>query len=631
MTGNSDIRYSVMLLAVLCMIVCSSCTSDSRVYLDRNKNSALDIYEDKRQPVEQRIDDLLARMTLEEKAGLMFIYRAIVNDDATLAFKPDTGEERHAAIINMDQHRMNHFNLWGIPDDPATLARWNNNLQRFAVKNTRLGIPVTIASDPRHHFSNSIFSFNTQGFSQFPEPLGLAAIADMDLVERFANIVREEYVATGIRLALHPQIDLATEPRWSRINGGFGEDARLTADIASRYVLGLQGKSLSSVSVAAMVKHFPGGGPQKNGLDPHFTFHQGQVYPGGQFDYHLIPFEAAIDAGAASIMPYYGVPVGQTGEDVAMAFNKDIVSGLLRDRYRFDGIVCTDWGVITDIYLGDVLWPARAWGVEALSEIERVKRALDAGIDQFGGERCPEHIVALVESGQISVARIDRSVRRILRQKFALGLFDDPYVDLEEVAERVGRADARQLGHESQMRAMTLLKNGSSSKPPVLPLARATLSVYLQDIDDRSFSDYATVVNVPGDADFAIVRLNTPWYPVETENPLAQAFHHGDLDFKGAEKAAILELAATVPTIIVLYLDRPAVIPDIVDSAVAVIVEYGASDEAVVAVLFGEGMPEGSLPFEMPSSMRAVREQHADVPSDSRDPLFPLGFGLRYE
>jgi beta-glucosidase len=560
----------------------------------------------------------------------MFIYRSIVNEDATLIYKPDTGEERHAAIVNIDQHHMNHFNLWGIPDDPAVFARWYNTLQRYVIENTRLGIPVTIASDPRHHFSNSIFSFNAQGFSQFPEPLGFAAIGDMELVQRFANIVREEYLAIGIRLALHPQIDLATEPRWARISGGFGDDAHLTAAIAARYVRGLQGEELSPNSVATMVKHFPGGGPQQDGLDPHFPFQEGQVYPGGQFDYHLIPFAAAIEAGAASIMPYYGVPLGQTNEDVAMAFNRDIITGLLRDKFQFNGVVCTDWGVISDIHIGDVLWPARAWGVESLSEVERVKRALDAGVDQFGGERSPEHVATLVESGQVSEARIDESVRRILRQKFSLGLFDDPFVAVDRVNERVGRIAARQLGHDSQKRAMTLLKNGVVDNKSLLPLARFTLKVYVQGADPAPFKSYAAIVDDPEEADFAIVRLNTPWYPVATENPIARTFHHGDLDFKNPEKTAILNLAATVPTIVVLYLDRPAVIPDIVANAAAVIADYGASDKAVAEVLFGVGRPEGHLPFELPSSMQAVRDQFEDVPSDSKNPLFPRGHGLTY-
>jgi len=627
----TEISPLALLMALLLMAACGTGSSNTHAFRDLNKNSMLDIYEDDRQPLERRVDDLLGRLSLEEKAGLMFIYRSIVNDDATLVYQPDSGEERHVARVNIDQHHMNHFNLWGIPDDPAVFARWYNTLQQYVTDNTRLGIPVTIASDPRHHFSNSIFSFNAQGFSQFPEPLGIAAIGDMELVQRFANIVREEYLAVGIRLALHPQIDLATEPRWARISGGFGEDAHLTADIAAHYVRGLQGEELSANSVATMVKHFPGGGPQQDGLDPHFPFQKGQVYPGGQFDYHLIPFAAAIEAGAASIMPYYGVPLGQTSSDVAMAFNRDIITGLLRDKFQFDGVVCTDWGVISDIHVGDVLWPARAWGVESLSEVERVKRALDAGVDQFGGERSPQHVVALVQSGQLSEARIDESVRRILRQKFSLGLFDNPFVDVDRVKDRVGRAEARRLGHETQKRAMTLLKNGLAANTPVLPLARPGLKVFLQGADKTPFDEYATIVDDPLDADYAIVRLNTPWYPVATENPIARTFHHGDLDFKQPEKTAILNLAATVPTIVVLYLDRPAVIPDIVAGAAAVIADYGASDQAVAEVLFGVGRPEGHLPFELPSSMQAVRDQFEDVPSDTRNPRFPRGFGLSYE
>jgi len=163
------------------------------------------------------------------------------------------------------------------------------------------------------------------------------------------------------RLALHPQVDLATEPRWPRISGGFGADAELSANIARAYIRGLQGEELSATSVATMTKHFPGGGPQKEGLDPHFEFQQGQIYPGGNFNYHLVPFEAAIDAGTAAIMPYYGIARDQTDENVAMAFNKQIITGLLRDKYNYDGVICTDWGVLTDITVGDgVTWPARA-------------------------------------------------------------------------------------------------------------------------------------------------------------------------------------------------------------------------------------------------------------------------------
>jgi beta-glucosidase len=535
-----------------------------------------------------------------------------------------------APLPNIDEQKLNHFNVGRIPDDPAVFAQWQNKLQRYAETETRLGIPITIASDPRHHFSTNIYAFSSIGFSQFPETLGLAAIGDVDLVERFTDIVRQEYVAVGIRLALHPQVDLATEPRWSRINGGFGADAQLSADIAGAYVRGLQGNSLTAASVAAMTKHFPGGGPQAKGLDPHFVFQKGQVYPGGMFDYHLLPFEAAIGAGTAAIMPYYGVPTGQTSEDVGMSFNKDIISGLLREKYGYDGVVCADWGIITDRTMSNgYLWPGRAWGVEHLSRAERIKKALDAGIDQFGGETASGLVVDLVESGELSEARIDISARRILRLKFELGLFNDPYVDVDAVTAKVGTAEARLLGHESQMRAMTLLKNGSADAA-ALPLPTETLKVYVEGIDSSAVSEYAAIADSPQEADVAILRVNTPWYPVESDNPFAQGFHHGDLDFKGERKQEILGLLHAVPTIVVIYLDRPAVIPEIVQSASAVIADYGASDRAVAEVLFGIANPQGSLPFELPSSMEAVRNQYEDVPRDSQSPLFESGFGLDY-
>ncbi len=134
--------------------------------------------------------------------------------------------------------------------------------------------------------------------------------------------------------------------------------------MAYAYILGYQGNALNDSSVACMTKHFSGGGPQKEGLDPHFEFQRGQVYPGKNFNYHLIPFEAAFKAHTAAIMPYYGVPIDQTSENVGFAFNKEIITGLLRDKYHYDGVVCTDWGLITDANLGTTIWPAGAWGVE---------------------------------------------------------------------------------------------------------------------------------------------------------------------------------------------------------------------------------------------------------------------------
>jgi beta-glucosidase len=598
-------------------------TENGFQFRDLNKNGKLDIYEDPRQPVEARVENLLSQMTLEEKAGTMFIDGAIVNKDGSIEEKTGAWTFAGVAMNRIIHQKMNHFNLWQIPR-AQIVAVWHNKLQQFA-EQTRLGIPITIASDPRNHFTHNIFAMAAMDFSQWCETLGFAAIGDVDLVRQFADIVRQEYLAVGIRVSLHPQIDLATEPRWARISGTFGEDAELTAKLAKAYIEGLQGKMLGAHSVACMTKHFPGGGPQKEGLDPHFEFQKGQIYPGNNFDYHLIPFEAAFAAATAAIMPYYGVPLDQTDENVAMSFNKAIITGLLREKYHYEGVICTDWGLIKDLHMPETIWPARAWGVEHLSEAERVLKALDAGVDQFGGESCPEHVIELMKTKRLSESRLDPSVRRLLRLKFQLGLFDNPFVDETKIAQVFGHPTSVASSATSQRRAMTLLKN----EDHILPLSRRP-RIFVKNIDPVTATEYAEIVASPEEAELAILRLETPWIPIETKNPMARNFHHGDLDFKGEVKAEILSLLQTVPTVVVIYLDRPAVIPEISQLAKALLADYGATDEAVLDVIFGKAKPEGKLPFELPSSMEAVRNQKADVPHDSENPLYPFGFGFSY-
>ncbi|MEO0898147.1 MAG: glycoside hydrolase family 3 N-terminal domain-containing protein [Bacteroidota bacterium] len=601
---------------------------EGKSYRDLNKNKKLDIYEDINQPVEARINDLLSQMNIQEKAGMMFINGVGVSLDS----KPDGKEGLTGpalmfpnAKLGVDSLLMNHFNVWDIPEDPNVFAKWYNNLQLLAEK-SRLGLPVTIASDPRHHLGKNVIGMASTGFSQFCETPGFAALDDPKLVKEFADIVRKEYLAIGIREALHPQIDLATEPRWPRIPGNFSEDAELTARMVKPYIEGLQGDDLSQ-GVACMTKHFPGGGPQKEGLDPHFAFQKGQIYPGDNFDYHLIPFEAAFEANTSAIMPYYGIPTDQTDENVAMAYNKTIITTLLREKYQFDGVVCTDWGLITDRHMGPVVWKARAWGVEELSEVERVLKIINAGCDQFGGESRPALVLQLVKEGKLSEERIDQSIRRLLRQKFELGLFDNPFVDDNKVKEVVGTKASRELGEMTQKKSMTLLKNDKNT----LPLAQNSMKVYIKNIDSAIVSQYAKVVQTPEEADLAIIRINTPWYPVNTPNRFAASFHHGDLDFKGEAKQEILDLLQRVPTVVNIYLDRPAVIPAIAEAASALIADFGASDKSVCEVIFGKTAPEGKLPYELPSSMEAVRNQKTDVPYDSENPLFKFGFGLNYE
>jgi beta-glucosidase len=597
-------------------------TQDGITFRDLNKNGKLDPYEDPRRPIEERVEDLLGQMTLEEKAGMLFQTMIGMNKDGTILEK--TGMFPLPQTSDMIARRlMNHFNILE-GSDPRHMAEWHNRIQKLA-EQTRLGIPITISSDPRHAFSNNPLAGMMAGsFSQFPEPTGLAATRDVDLVRQFGDIARQEYLAVGIRLALHPMADLATEPRWCRVNGTFGEDADLSAQMTAAYIRGFQGESLGKNSVACMTKHFPGAGPQKDGEDAHFPYGREQVYPGNNFEYHLKPFEAAFQAGTAQIMPYYGMPVGTPHEEVGFSFNKDVVTGLLRGKYGFDGVVCTDWGLLTSLKIfGREVMPARAWGVEHLSLVERAQKILDAGVDQFGGEACPDVVIQLVREGKVSEDRIDQSIRRLLRDKFRLGLFDNPYLDVEAAQKIVGQPEFRKVGELAQRKSIVLLKNENQT----LPL-KPGLKIYTENIKTDALKQYGEVVEDVSQADIAILRLNAPYE--KRKGMMESFFHAGDLDFKESEKTRILNILNQVPAIVDIYLERPAVIPEIAQNSAALLGNFGAGDEAVLDIIFGKFEPQGKLPFELPSSIEAVRKQKEDVPHDSENPLFPFGYGLGY-
>ena len=601
---------------------------DSKSFRNLNKNGKLDAYEDSRQPIETRIDDLIKQMNIEEKAGLMFITMTAIGDGGELSeaktiFNPFSLPflSNSEMVVNKN---MNHFNTIQSPE-PNALVKWNNNIQKLAER-TRLGIPVTHATDPRHGVPNAPgASIYTPYFSKWCSYPGFAAIGDTVLMRDFGEIARLEYLAVGYRLTLSPMADLATEPRWWRINGTFGEDAEMSAMLTKAYILGFQGDSITNQSVECMVKHFTGGGPQENGIDSHFPPGR-QSYDGNNFNYHLIPFKkGAFPANVAQVMPYYGIPMGQTSEDVGFSFNKEIITGMLREKYHFDGIVCTDWGLVTD---QNILWmvgkPASAHGVENLSEIERVKKIIDAGCDMFGGEAIPELVVELVKARQINEERINTSVRRILRAKFKLGLFDNPYLT-EEATSIFGNEQFKEKGHESQRRSLVLLKNENN----ILPLAPTT-KVYLFGFNEEDSKKYAGAITSINDADVIILKLNAPYDPKAARYLVEKMFHQGSLEFPENELEELLKLIQSKPTITVMNLERPAVFPEINAASKAVIGDFSSQDDIILDLIFGQFKPSGKLPFELPSSMKAVLNQREDMPHDSKDPLYPFGFGLSY-
>jgi beta-glucosidase len=580
-------------------------------------------YQDPSLSVEQRVEDLLSRMELEDKAGLMFHDMVVMDPSGQLAGSDNMiGRPPTSDVI---QHlRMNHFNLLGAVPDVRDLVAWHNRVQDVAL-DTALGIPVTMSTDPRHSFSSNPGTAARAGaFSAWPESLGLAALRDPELVLRFADIARQEYVAGGFRVALHPQIDLATEPRWARIGMTFGEDADLTSALVRAYVRGFQGERLGPESVSTMTKHFPGGGPQLDGEDPHFPYGREQVYPGGQFDLHLKPFLAALEAGTSQLMPYYGMPVGTEYEEVGFSFSHQIVTELLREKLGFDGIVCTDWQLINDTTFGGEPMLARAWGVEQLSALERVKKAIEAGIDQFGGEGTPDLVVQLVRSGQVPEARIDTSVRRLLREKFLLGLFDHRHLDLDHAVTTIGGGDFVAAGAAAQRAAIVRLTEAASG-PAALPIAPG-LRIYAEGIAADQVAQVGAAVADLSNADLAIIRLVAPWE--ERPGIFESRFHAGSLEFPPAELERIISVCRSVPTVLDVYLDRPAVLTELADAAAAILVNFGASDAALVDVLLGRADAVGRLPFDLPSSMQAVINSRSDVPFDTANPLFRFGDGI---
>ena len=592
---------------------------DDYLFRDLNKNQQLDIYEDARVSIELRVNDVLSQMTIEEKVGLMFHPPFTVN--------PGIGMRIYEILIRGNQFteshiikkNINHFNLYGNPD-PVKLAKRINQLQNYAAR-SRLGIPLTISSDPIHEVERGggIASFSVQGFSKWPSQLGLAATRDVELVKKFADIARQEYLAVGIRTALHPMADLATDPRWARNFGTFGSDSKLSTSLTLAYMDGFQGENINSQSVLTMVKHFPGGGPQENGLDAHLMSGENQVYPGKMFDYHLEPFIEAINNNLKVIMPYYGIAVDQSNENIAIGFNRYLLNDLLREKLNYDGVICSDWGIIT----------GRHWGVTNLTIPERYIKAINAGIDQFGGEMHPEIVVQLVKENKINESRIDRSARRILKNKFELGLFDDPFVDIESVDKLINTQITRKLALDAQRKSVVMLKNSN-----LLPLTEET-KIY---VDGMEFKDSdINKVNTIEEADVILMYLHTvfngnqePGTDRLFDRFLSNLFPNTDLRFNNQVIKRASEYSQVKPLILVVDLNRPAILSELNDLSDALIGTFGVNDEVIHEIIKGKTNPSGKLPFELPSSMSEVEEQFEDVPDDTANPLYKYGYGLSF-
>ena len=635
-------------------------------FKDHDRDGALDPYEDWRLRPAQRAADLVARMTLPEKAATM------VHGTAPVPWGPPTAAPAYdlTAARRLIAERGVTSLLTRLSGPARVLAEQNNALQDIAASG-RHGIPLTVSTDPRNHFQSVAGASVAAGsFSQWPEPLGLAATGDPALVRRFGDVARREYRSVGITTALSPQADLATEPRWSRINGTFGEDPALVERMTREYVRGFQhGTGVDRDSVLAVVKHWGGYGAAQDGFDSHNPYGKYAVFgSNAAFRTHLDAFEGAFDAGVAGVMPTYSIVRGVTVagrplEQVAAGYNRQLLTDLLRGQYGFGGVVVSDWGITEDC-VGACLDGAPAgqqpsfagfgapWGVEGLTRVQRFAKGIAAGVDQFGGTDDPAAIVQAVEQGLVSRQRVDLSTARVLQQKFEQGLFEDPFADPAAAARTVGSAEFQAEATRAQQRATVLLANaatpastaragdgakgagkgGGGRGEGLLPLAEGT-RVYLHGVSaDAARRGGLTVVATPAEADVAIARTATPFETLHPQYVFGRMQHEGNLAFAPGQPDfdAIAALSAQVPTVVSVYADRPPVLTRLLPEADALLLEFGITDDALVEVVRGVQRPRGRLPLELPSSMAAVQQQRPDLPADSAAPLFRIGAGLRY-
>jgi len=686
-------------------------TIDRLAFKDLNKNGKLDTYEDWRLPVDVRAKDLASKLSVEQMAGLMLYsgHQAIPSAaggrlGGTYGSKQFKESGAQSSDLTDQQKKfltddnLRHVLITSV-ESPATAAQWNNNAQAL-VEGIGFGIPANNSSDPRHGTdSDAEFNAGAGGkISMWPGSLGIAATFDPLVMKQFGEIAAAEYRALGIATALSPQIDLGTEPRWSRFDGTMGEDPNLTTDLARAYVDGFQTSKGSAEiaggwgykSVNAMVKHWPGGGPEEGGRDAHFGYGAYAIYPGNNLNDHMKPFtEGAFKLEgptkmAAAVMPYYTISFNQdtvNNENVGNSYNKYLITDLLRVKYGYDGVVCTDWMITKDVMAIDQ-FQGKCWGVEKLTEAERHFKAIEAGVDQFGGNN---EMGPVIEAYKMGVAkhdstfmrkRFEQSAVRLLRNVFRVGLFENPYLDVAETAKTVGCPEFMKAGYDAQLRSVVMLKNQQKTLPikkqlkvyipkKFVPGGRNWFGVETPEswkdaVNPEVAKKYFQVVDKPEEADFALVCVDSPkggvgysqedvikkgngyvpislqYSPYKADEALETSIAGGsplesfnNRTYKGKTVVAsnsndmirITETKAKMgekPVVVVVKVSNPMVFTEIEKSASAIVIHMGVQDQAIMDIMTGAAEPSGLLPFQMPLNMKTVEEQFEDIPRDMK-------------
>ena len=685
-------------------------TDKGLAFKDLNRNGKLDTYEDWRLPVDRRAKDLASKMSVEQIAGLMLYSKhqpipAAAGGPFAGTYNGKIFAQSEAAVSDLsDQQKvfltsdnLRHVLITSV-QSPQAAAEWNNNAQAL-VERSGLGIPINSSSDPRHGTrADAEFNAGAGGtISMWPGSLGLAATFNPDLVKRFGQIAATEYRALGIATALSPQVDLATDPRWNRVSGTFGEDPQLATDLARAYIDGFQTSTGANEitggwgyhSVNAMVKHWPGGGSGEGGRDAHYGYGKYAVYPGKNFETHFLPFingafKLSGKTGMVSaVMPYYTISFDQDrkyGENVGNSYNKYIIQDLLRTKYKYDGVVCTDWLITADETAVDIFLTGKSWGVEKLSVAQRHYKILMNGVDQFGGNNESGPVIeaykmGVNEHGEAAMrARFEQSAVRLLRNIFRVGLFENPYLDPQVSQKSVGTAEFMKAGYQAQLESVVMLKNRAKALPLTkgktvyipkrfTPAGRNFLGMETPEKLEYPVSlavvkKYFTVTDNPADADYALVVIQSPNSGGGYNSANAKAggtgyvpisLQYGDYTAQGTRDPSLAggdpiekftnrtyngKTAKTTnstdlnmvtetyakmngkPVIVALQVSNPTVVQEFEKQSNAILAHFGVQDQALLDILTGAHEPSALLPMQMPADMKTVETQAEDVPRD---------------
>ncbi|MDH5688787.1 MAG: beta-glucosidase BglX [Candidatus Bathyarchaeota archaeon] len=587
------------------------------------------------QPIDKRVEDLLGRMTLEEKVGQMCQYSGF-------------SEQREVLV---KEGRVGSFlNVLG--------AENTNKVQRMAVEHSRLGIPLIFGLDVIHGYSTI-----------FPIPLGLASCWDPDTVRKAASIAAAEAASEGIHWTFAPMVDIARDPRWGRIAEGAGEDPYLGSAMARALVEGFQGQDLADPdTIVACPKHYVAYGGAEGGRD----YNTVDISEGVLREIYLPPFKAAIvDARAGTIMSAFNDLSG-----VPASANRYILTFILRKEWGFDGFVVSDWNAIRELLSHGI----------AATPTEAAKEAVNAGVDMdMEGDVYQKNLVRLVREGEVSEGTIDEAVRRILRIKFMLGLFDRPYVDPERASQVIQSRENLEAALELARRSIVLLKN----EEDLLPLKKEIESIavigpladdrdaplgswscqgnpkdvvtvldgvksrvspettvrYAKgcEIEGASTEGFENAVRIAKESDVAIVVVG------ETREMSGEAASRSSLDLPGVQEELVKAIYETgVPLVEVLLNGRPLSISWSAEHVPAILEAWFPGIQggyALADVIFGNYNPGGKLPVTFPRTVGQVpiyynhkntgrppssdrwSSKYLDIPST---PLFPFGHGLGY-